>query len=446
MELPAHIAEIIGRLNALGYEAYAVGGCVRDSLIGLQPKDYDITTSAKPQQVISAFGERHIITSGLKHGTVGVVIGGEPVEITTYRIDGEYLDCRRPESVSFTAELKDDLARRDFTVNAMVCGLDGEIIDPFGGREDVKNGVIRAVGEPDERFKEDALRILRALRFASRYGWRLDERTAEAVHDNKRLLDNISAERIRDELCGIITGECGEIMEEYSDVICTAVPELAPCVGFEQHTKYHDKTVYGHTVAAMCAAPKELIYRLTMLLHDIGKPNAFFMKDGVGHFYGHADISAEMARGVLARLHFPNKIRDEVLFLVKNHGVVMNDSERYFRKAAAKYGEQRFFELINVHIYDNMGKAPEYIYEADMFRQLEQHAKEFFAKEPALTLKELAVTGGDLISLGYEGKRIGDALRFMLMGAAEGKVPNSKRELLEYLKTESDISDGRKGN
>ena len=170
MELPAHIARVIGRLSELGYEAYAVGGCVRDSLLGLQPKDYDITTSAKPQQVISAFGERHIITSGLKHGTVGVVIGGEPVEITTYRIDGEYLDCRRPESVSFTAELKDDLARRDFTVNAMACGLDGEIIDPFGGREDVKNGVIRAVGEPDERFKEDALRILRALRFASTKG------------------------------------------------------------------------------------------------------------------------------------------------------------------------------------------------------------------------------------------------------------------------------------
>ncbi|MCH5325458.1 MAG: HD domain-containing protein [Eubacterium sp.] len=438
MDLPDYIVGALQRLNDGGYKAYAVGGCVRDFLLGRQPADYDITTSAKPEDIIRAFEGYHVIPTGIQHGTVTVVIDGVPVEITTFRIDGDYSDHRRPESVSFTDSVEADLSRRDFTVNAMACGLDGEIIDPFGGQSDLEKGVIRAVGDPVKRFNEDALRILRALRFASRYGWVLEENTARAVHELKGLLNDISAERIRDELCGIIIGDCEQIMEDYSDVICEIIPELAPSVGFEQHTKYHNKTVYGHIVAAMCAADKDVVFRLTMLLHDIGKPDAFFMKDGVGHFYGHADISVEIARKVLNRLRFPNKIRDKVLFLVQNHGVVMQDSEKYFRRAAAKYGEEGFFELVKVHIFDNMGKAEQYQYEAEEFRKIQQHAREFFDKEPALSLKNLAVSGGDLITLGYKGIEIGKALDFLLNETAEGKCENDKKKLLGYLEEHYD--------
>lgn len=433
MVLPDDISYALSLLEQRGYKAYVVGGCVRDDLLGRQPADHDITTSAKPDEIISVFDGYHIYTSGLKHGTVSVVINGRPVEITTFRVDGNYSDHRRPDSVSFSNSVEEDLSRRDFTVNAMACGLDGVIIDPFGGQEDLKAGIIRAVGDAKTRFCEDALRMLRALRFSSRYGWSLDKETSDAVHELKGLLHDISNERIRDELCGIITGNCMQIMLEYSDVICEIIPELAPCVGFEQHTKYHDKTVYGHTVTAMCAADNSDVMRLTMLLHDIGKPDTFFMRDGVGHFYGHADVSVEKARVVLNRLKFPNAVKEKVLFLIQHHGIVMQDNPRYFRRAAAKYGEQGFFDLIQVHIYDNMGKAPEYMHEAEEFRRIEQHAKEFFAAEPALSLKNLAVSGGDMITLGYKGSDIGRALRFLLNETAEGNCENSKPALLKYL-------------
>ncbi len=434
MVLPKDISMVLERLESRGHSAYVVGGCVRDSLLGRQPADYDVATDAKPDEIISAFEGYHIYTSGIKHGTVSVVINGAPVEITTFRVDGDYSDRRRPDSVRFTDRIEEDLSRRDFTVNAMAYRPDGGIIDPFGGREDLKRGIIRAVGDPATRFGEDALRILRALRFASRYGWSLDKDTSDAVHELKGLLSDISAERIRDELCGIITGECMRILTEYSDVICGIIPELAPCVGFEQHTKYHDKTVYGHTAAAVCAAENNVIMRLTMLLHDIGKPDTFFMKDGVGHFYGHADVSVEKAREILNRLRFPNKVKDKVLFLIRHHGTVMQDSPKYFRRAAAKYGEEGFFELIKVHIYDNMGKAKEYVWEAEQFRTMEKHAREFFAAEPALSLKSLAVSGGDMITLGYKGSEIGRALDFLLRSAADGNCENSKPALLKYLK------------
>ena len=283
MQLPEYVYEVLQKLNNNGYEAYCVGGCVRDYLLGQCPEDYDVTTSALPEQIIEVFDGYRLLKVGLKHGTVTVIINKHPVEITTYRIDGEYTDHRHPSKVGFTPNLSDDLARRDLTINAIAYNDKVGMVDLYGGAEDLKNGIIRCVGDPMKRFDEDGLRILRALRFASRYGFSIDKETSDAIHRQKFLLSFISAERINSELCGILTGDCYDILRNYSDVICEIIPEMYPCIGFEQHSKYHDKTVYGHIAATVAAAKPTVEARLTMLLHDIGKPDSFFMKDGAGH-------------------------------------------------------------------------------------------------------------------------------------------------------------------
>ena len=432
MTLPDYVLEVINRLEAIGFEAYTVGGCVRDYLLGQCPDDYDITTSALPEQIIAAFGDYKILTVGLKHGTVTVIINGKPIEITTFRIDGDYRDHRHPASVEFTSSLAEDLSRRDFTINAMAYSPRTGIIDLYGGREDLENKIIRCVGNPEQRFDEDGLRILRALRFASRYGFTLDRATADAAHRLRYLLGGISAERIQHELCEILVGQCGDILIDYPDIICEIIPEMHPCIGFLQHSKYHNRTVYRHIAATVAAAEPDIIYRLTMLLHDIGKPDSYFMENGVGHFYGHAKVSREIAERVLARLRCSNKITSEVLFLIENHGIVINDNPRYFRRALAKYGEERFFELIKVHIYDTMGKAPAYLHECELFYNIEKHLHEFLEKEPAMSLKQLAVSGGDIISLGFRGKEIGEALGFLLDAVLDEKCENNKEKLLKY--------------
>lgn len=433
MFLPDYIEQILDKLSAKGYEAYVVGGCVRDYLLGQCPKDYDVTTSALPEQIIECFDGYKLLTNGLKHGTVTVITQSIAVEITTYRIDGDYRDHRHPEKVEFTASLKEDLSRRDFTINAMAYSHKEGVVDFFDGRADLENGIIRAVGNPYQRFDEDALRILRALRFASRFDFEIEKNTSDAIHRMKYLLENISAERIQTELCGILTGNCYNVLYNYPDVICEVIPELRETIGFEQHTKYHDRTVYRHTIAATAASDSDIVYRLTMLLHDVGKPKCFYMEDGVGHFKGHALVSRDIAEKVLKRLKFSNKITSEILFLIENHSVKMQDTEKYIKKALLRYGEDRFLKLINIHVYDNMGKAKWYLYENEVFKSIENRAKEYIKNKPLITLKSLAVNGNEVSQLGFKNEEIGKALQFLLNEVIDERCPNEKNKLLDFL-------------
>ena len=303
MNCPESVRTVLGTLEAAGYEAWCVGGCVRDTLLGRVPGDWDVTTSAMPEETMAVFGKRAFPT-GLQHGTVTVRTHHEAIEVTTYRVDGEYRDHRRPDSVTFTRSLEEDLRRRDFTVNAMAMSLRGELRDPFGGQMDLKNSVLRCVGEPDRRFGEDALRILRGLRFAATLGFTIEQETAESIHRSRNDLKDIAVERIQVELFKLLSGRnAAEILRQFPDVIGVFWPEVLPMVGFDQCNHHHCYDVWEHTLRAVEAVPCDPILRCAMLLHDIGKPACFTMDEaGVGHFYGHGAISRELADGMLRRL------------------------------------------------------------------------------------------------------------------------------------------------
>lgn len=436
--LPESVETVIERLCESGYEAYAVGGCIRNFLLGTEPKDYDITTSARPDEIKQALDGFRIIETGIKYGTVTVISRGMPIEVTTYRIDGDYSDNRRPENVTFTTKLAEDLKRRDFTVNAMAYNTRTGIIDIFGGRSDLRNGVIRAIGVPDERFKEDGLRILRALRFASCCGLKIEPATAESIHRNRKLLENISGERIASEFSKLICGECGNILREYYDVISVFLPEFAVCRGFEQHTKFHDRDVMEHIIGTVEAIEPRLELRLAMLLHDIGKPMYFTMgEDGVGHFKGHAKGSTAIAESFLKRLKYGNAVSESVCSLVQTHDIVIEDRENLIKRYLNRYGEDLFFDIIKVHIADNMAKAPECRERIKTYRAAAETAKKIIAEKQCFSLKQLAVNGRDIMALGYEGAEIGEKLEMLLELVIDGECENSKDALIGALKNKS---------
>ena len=321
MDMPKNVDTAINLLQSAGFEAYAVGVCVRDSLLGKTPNDWDITTSAKPEDMKSVFADFHCIDTGIKHGTVTVVIDGEPLEITTFRLDGEYEDNRHPKSVTFTSDLGADLGRRDFTVNAMAYSKKTGTVDLFGGQNDLKNKIIRCVGDPDRRFNEDALRILRALRFASALDFEIEEKTAQSLLKNRALLENISEERIAKELLKLVCGKGAKrILTDFAPVLFEILPELQPMYKNSHDNPHHCYDIYEHTLIAVESIDPEPTLRFAMLLHDCGKPAVKkFDENGVAHFYGHQRISAEISAQILARLKVSNKFRDEILFLVSNH-------------------------------------------------------------------------------------------------------------------------------
>lgn len=414
IKLPDSVSEIIHRLNGAGYEAYAVGGCVRDSVMGLAPTDYDLTTSALPEQVKAVLPEKKIYDTGIKHGTVLVVNDGMRVEVTTFRIDGEYSDKRHPESVGFTTSLSEDLKRRDFTINALAYNENDGLIDLFGGVRDIEGGIIKCVGDAEKRFSEDALRIMRALRFASVFGFELERKTASAVHKKKELLTEISAERVADELNKLICGDCREILMRYADVFSVIIPEIIPCIGFEQHSEYHCYDVYEHTCAAVGVAENDKSIRLAVLLHDLGKPAAYSFYDGHGHFRGHGGISAELAETILRRLKYDRETVNEVTMLVKYHDVPVSPDRRLIKRQINRYGAKTLLKLIKVHIADDIGKASRYRGRIDGYRQAEEIARELIAGQACFSLKSLAVDGDDMIRLGYSGKEIGVVLNLLL--------------------------------
>lgn len=432
--LPKEIESIIDRLEKSGFEAYAVGGCVRDIIMGRTPKDYDVTTSALPEQVKECFSDLHVIETGIKHGTVTVVSGSENVEVTTFRKDGEYSDHRRPDSVSFSPRIEDDLARRDFTINAMAYNPKKGLIDLYGGQEDMFLKRLVCVGDPRERFEEDALRIMRALRFASELGFNIESTTAGAIHEMKGLLDKISAERISRELvlllCGVNTFK---VLTEFSDVFSVIIPEIKPCIGFDQRNKYHAYDVWTHIAAAVENSKPQPDVRLALMLHDIGKPLCFKSDDkGNGHFYGHEKLSAEMAETILRRLRFPGDTVSRVSGIIRYHYASPVDDEKVVKKLLSALGEENFFLLTEVMKGDNLAKRDFCIERVHTALAMEKTAERLIAEKQCFKLSDLAVNGSDIAELGFSGKEIGAALEKLLNRVIDGKLANERNALLEY--------------
>ncbi len=438
IQLPENVRNMIRQLEEKGYSAYAVGGCVRDSVMGKVPHDWDICTSAKPEEILSALEKHNIIESGLKHGTVTVKTGEELYEITTFRADGEYKDNRRPESVRFITSLREDLARRDFTVNAMAYNEAEGLCDYFGGMEDISQHIIRCVGNPDQRFQEDALRILRALRFASRLGFEIEEQTAAAIRRNKNLLRNISVERIAAELIQIVDGDFAEqILLDYPDVLGVFLPEILPAVGLDQRNPHHSYDVWTHTVYVVVNAPHGKVMRLAALLHDIGKPKCFTIDEkGIGHFHGHPETGAKMAVKILRRLHLDNHTIKNVETLIRYHDQRPKPEEKYVRRLIAKTGAECFLPLMELKRADTKGQNPATIPEKLAYvNAIEEIYKKLTADGNEFNIRTLKLRGSDLMEMGVaQGKAIGDLLNEMLELVIEGKIPNERKALIEAVR------------
>lgn len=437
VELPLspQAAEAIRRLREAGYEAWIVGGCVRDALLGHAPTDYDLTTAALPEQTQAVFAGEKQVATGLQHGTVTVLLDGVPLEITTYRVDGGYTDARHPDGVTFTRSLREDAARRDFTINAMAYAPGAGLQDFFGGQADLAAGVIRAVGEPDRRFQEDALRILRAIRFAAVLGFTLEPETDAAARRNAPLLEKISAERVFSELSKLLCGPgTGKILRAYPDILGVILPELTPMVGFEQHNVHHCYDVYTHTAVAVDHVPPDLTLRLAMLFHDLGKPATFSMgEDGQGHFYGHPKVSAALAEQILQRLRAPKRLREAVVQLVRAHDWPLSTAPRLIRRRLQQLGEDGFFALLEVQRGDAAACSLSDCTREDRRNEVERAAKAILAAKPCLSVRDLAVNGRDVMALGYCGSGVGAALRGLLEEVILGKIPNEKTALLQSL-------------
>ena len=438
ISMPENVKYIISQLEKSGYEAYAVGGCIRDSLMGLTPHDWDVTTSALPQQVLSSLDAHNIIDSGMKHGTVTVKLGQDLYEITTFRADGEYTDCRRPDSVSFVTSLTEDLARRDFTMNAIAYNDKAGVCDPFSGEQDLKNRLIRCVGDPDKRFGEDALRILRALRFASRLGFEIEEKTSLSLHKNAYLLDNISAERKCSELLQIIDGEYAEkVLIDYSDVLSVVIPEISPMIGFEQHNPHHIYDVWQHTVKVIVNSPHGKVSRLSAMFHDIGKPHCFSLdEDGVGHFKPHPGISADMSREIMNRLRLDKKTITEVSNLILYHDTRPPATDKNIRRMIHNVGAENFIALLELKKADTLAQNPETIdYKLEYIEQLRKIFAEQTKNGEQFSLKTLNINGSDLISICItDGKTIGKTLNTLLSLVIDGELENDHDLLLNAAK------------
>ncbi len=433
MDMPKNVDIAINLLQSAGFEAYAVGGCVRDSLLGKTPNDWDITTSAKPEDMKSVFADFHCIDTGIKHGTVTVVIDGEPLEITTFRLDGEYEDNRHPKSVTFTSNLGADLGRRDFTVNAMAYSKMTGTVDLFGGQNDLKNKIIRCVGDPDRRFNEDALRILRALRFASALDFEIEEKTAQSLLKNRALLGNISEERIAKELLKLVCGKGAKrILTDFAPVLFEILPELQPMYKNSHDNPHHCYDIYEHTLIAVESIDPEPTLRFAMLLHDCGKPAVKkFDENGVAHFYGHQRISAEISAQILARLKVSNKFRDEILFLVSNHDRwELYENTEKMPRYLSKFGLDGVLNLLKVMRADVLAQSPEYRYRLDQIADAEEIAKNLAAQKPCLSLSELQINGRTLMDIGIpQGRKLGAVLAQLLDEVIDGVTKNTQEAL-----------------
>ena len=436
INIPADANELIHTLQNNGHSAYIVGGCVRDSILGRTPHDYDICTSATPSEMLEIFKDKKIIETGLQHGTVTVVVNGESYEITTYRIDGIYSDNRRPDTVTFTDKLVEDLRRRDFTINAMAYNDEEGLIDPFNGMEDIKYKKISCVGRAEDRFGEDALRILRAIRFAAQLEFTIMPGTDWEIHKQYKNLENISIERINSEFCKIASSDdfCVELLL-YKDVFSLFIPELKDMFDFPQNNPWHIWDVFGHTIHAVeyCDSD-DLVVRLAVFFHDFGKPHSYQDgEDGIRHFKGHGKVSADMTDSIMKRLRFDNETRNNVVELVYYHDATFEVGKKYVKRWLNKIGEKQFRRLLKVKKADN--KAQNLELSSDRIKELseiEALIDEVLQEDECFSLKDLAVNGKDLIGVGYKaGKELGNTLNKLLQLVIDGDCPNEKEKLLQ---------------
>lgn len=435
--LPQDVIQIIERLESCGHEAYAVGGCVRDSILGKEPADWDITTSASPEEVKALFA--HTIDTGIAHGTVTIMCGKCGYEVTTYRIDGEYKDGRHPESVAFTNLLSEDLRRRDFTINAMAYNQTEGLVDLFGGMQDLQDGVIRCVGEATERFSEDALRMLRAVRFAAQLGFSIEKATYDAICALAPTIARVSMERIMVELVKLLTSDHPEEMRTVYACGLSAVflPEFDAMMETPQHTVHHQYSVGEHTIHALMAVPAERILRLTMLFHDVAKPVCRTTDEaGNDHFYGHPEIGAEMTGQILRRLKFDNDTIRSVKRLVRFHDMRPVLQEKNVRRSIVKMGLESFPEIFAVKRADTLAQSM-YMRQQklDAIDQFEALYDRIIEKQVCVQKKDLALNGKDLLELGVpQGKKVGEILDLLFAQVIEEPAKNTREELLTEAK------------
>lgn len=438
-DLPEEVKEILKLLNNNEYEAYIVGGCVRDKILGLCPHDYDICTSAKPSEVMEIFKNFRVIETGLQHGTVTIMINHQPYEITTFRIDGKYSDNRRPDNVDFTLNLEDDLSRRDFTVNAMAYHPEMGLIDPFHGIFDIQNKIIRCVGTPACRFQEDALRILRAMRFSIQLEFKIDELTFDAMLENKSLISDVSKERINAELLKML--EANKSISEHfyrcKEIISEFIPEFNSCFDFKQNNPFHIYDVYHHILHAVDSySGNDMKIKLSLLFHDIGKPACYSEDENGGHFYKHGIISSDKANEILKRLRFDNDTINSVTELILYHDAVIKDNHKTIKRWLNKIGEEQFKRLLEIRTADILAQS-----DLDRETRLEkQHRlfgllEEILSEEQCFTIKDLDVNGSDLINAGYkEGRQLGAVLQRLLDCVIANEAENNKKALLRLAK------------
>lgn len=433
--------EALRVLEDAGFEAWAVGGCVRDFLMGRSGGDVDICSSAlweEAEQCFFAAGWR-VERTGTKHGTITAILNHEAFEITTFRSDGVYTDLRHPNDVHFVKTLEEDLARRDFTINAIAYHPDRGFVDKYGGMEDIENGVIRCIGDPNVRFCEDALRILRGCRFRSQLGFTFDPDTFQAMFVNKCLMVHISAERTQRELDRFLLGDhVKDAIMETVDVLSAILPELISCRGFDQQSQYHIYDVLEHTAHVVGNTPPDLLTRWAALFHDIGKPGAYFTHgDDIGHFWGHARISMLMAQGIMYRLKMPAAFAEKVLLLVKIHDDTIECRPKAVRRVLARMGgDVKLFEaLCDLKRADALGKAAFCHVRADEAMALKACMQRVIDEGMAFSLKHLAVNGNDVLAAGIKpGPEIGVALQKALEAVINERVENDHEALLNYIR------------
>lgn len=445
INIPKDANDLIFILQSYGHSAYVVGGCVRDSILGRTPHDWDICTSATPSEMLYIFRNKKVIETGLQHGTITVVVNGEPYEITTYRIDGNYSDSRRPDTVTFTDNLIEDLKRRDFTINAMAYNDESGLIDPFGGMEDIKYNKINCVGSAKDRFSEDALRILRAIRFASQLDFVMMPDTDWEIHKQYKNLENISIERINNEFCKIVSSNsfCVQ-MVLYNEVFALFIPELKDMFEFKQNNPYHKYNVWEHTIHAIeNCEDEELIVKLAVLFHDIGKPHSYQDdEDGTRHFKGHGRVSADMTDEIMKRMRFDNDTRNSVVELIYYHDATFEVGKKYIKRWLNKIGELQFRRLLQVRKSDIKGQNPDY--ENGRLQKvfdIEALLEEVLSEKPCFSLKDLVINGNDVkkTMMIKEGKDIGYWLNVILNKVIDGELNNTKEDLICYM---TGITDG----
>ena len=435
MFLPDSVRFCIDRLENAGFAAYAVGGCVRDDCLGLTPHDYDLCTEAYPEQTEAIFSDCSLFLMGKKHGTIGVVVGDQVMEITTFRREGTYTDNRHPDSVCFVPSVEEDLARRDFTVNAISWSPIRGYADPFGGRMDLQRKVLRAVGNPETRFREDSLRILRGVRFAVRFGLEVEPETERAMIKLAPLMENLARERVFEELNKLLPLVTAEDLCRFAPVLGAVIPELEPMIGFEQRSPHHAYDLFTHVAHVVDRVPQEETLRWAALLHDIGKiPTATVDATGRGHYYGHAKESARMADDILRRLKAPTALRQQVVTLIEQHMTRLEPDRKFLRRRLSRLGWETTWQLLALQEADMGSKGTGKETHNESIQQIQDILEELRQEDACLQIRDLQVSGHDLMALGYRGREIGEKLQWLLELVLDEKLENQKEKLLEALR------------